>query len=123
MNLCLNGFKNNCHHKLMGDLIIHKNRHLTERETRILVNVSIEKGYESLSDVPDEIADKICNPDTPYEEFKEYDDTPEFIAFPELKKAIHSLSGYANYDFDAERLLDDLCDELGLDYEILKESL
>lgn len=59
MDINLKGYKDNCGHQLMGDLIIHNGRRMTERETRMAVNWGIENGYnlgvvdtlESLFDV------------------------------------------------------------------------
>ena len=61
MNVDLKGFKHNCEHQPMGDIIIHNNRRMSESDTRKLVNYAIEQGYEALDDVPDEVADKICD--------------------------------------------------------------
>lgn len=109
----LKGFKANCHNSLMGGLIIHKGRHMTERETRILVNLGIERGYETLQDVPDEMADEICDPETPFEKFNTYDDTPIFVSLPVLKKTIRRVAGYACYHVDADELVNDVLIELG----------
>lgn len=114
MNMNLKGFKANCHNKLMGGLIIHHERHMTERETRILVNLGIEKGYKTLHDVPDELADEICNPDTPFEKFESYDDTPIFVTLNDLESAIRRVVGYAYYyRIDADEFVSDVKSELG----------
>lgn len=117
MNMNLKGFKANCHDNLMGDLIIHKGRCMTERETRILVNLGIEKGYETLKDVPDEMADEICDPEISYEKFNAYDDTPIFVSLPVLKKAIRRVAGYVSYLVDADELVNDVLIELGYENE------
>lgn len=114
MNLDLKGYKNNCHNMLMGDLIIHKGRRLTESETRKLVNYGIEKGYRLLSEIPDEVADRICDTDNPQEEFEKYDDTPDFIAFAEIESAIRKVSNFWMYNIDADSLIADIKEELGL---------
>lgn len=114
MNMNLKGFKANCHDNLMGDLIIHKGRCMTERETRILVNLGIEKGYETLKDVPDELADEICDPDN-YEKFSSYDDTPIFVSMSDLESAIRRVAGYAYYSIDGDEFVNDVKAELGYD--------
>lgn len=116
MNLNLKGFKSNCHNKLMGGLIIHKGRHLPERETRILVNLGIEKGYELLSEIPDELADDICKADN-YDKYDEYDDTPIFITLSDVESAVRRVAGYACYHLDAEEFVKDVKTELGYEYE------
>lgn len=113
MDLNLKGYKRNCYEKLMGDLIRHRGRLMTERETRILVNLSIEKGYELLSEVPEEIADKICDENTPYEEFEKYDDTPIFITLQEIERVIKRVSCFHYYDFDPVFLFRHIKQELG----------
>lgn len=113
MDLNLKGYKNNCANMLMGDLIIHKGRRMTESETRKLVNYSIEQGYKLLSEVPDEIADRICDTKNPHGEFEQYDDTPDFIVLSEMERAIRKVSNYWNYDFDADSLIADIKEELG----------
>ena len=114
MNLDFKGFKAHCHNRLMGGIIIHNNRHMTERETRILVNLAIEKGYKTLHDVPDEMLDEICNPETPYEKYEAYDDTPDFITIRDVKNAIRKASNFWYYDFDSDTLIADIKEELGL---------
>lgn len=114
MNMNLKGFKANCHNKLMGDFIIHKDRLMTERETRILVNIAIEKGYETLREVPDELADEICDPSTPFNKYDAYDDTPIFVTLNDLESAIRRVVGYAySYRIDADEFVNEVKSELG----------
>lgn len=113
MNLNLKGYKRNFQNMLMGELIIHKGRRLTESETRKLVNYAIEQGYELLSEVPDEIADSICDTDNPKEEFEKYDDTPDFVVLSEVERAIRNVSNYWKYNFNADELIADIKEELG----------
>lgn len=113
MGFNLKGYKNDYKNRLMGDCIIYKGRRMTERETRKLVNYSIEHGYKLLSEVPDEIAARICDIKNRHEEFKQYDDTPDFIALPEIERVIRKVSRYWCYDFDADSLIADIKEELG----------
>lgn len=113
MNLNIKGFKRNCYHKLMGGLIRHKGRLMTERETRILVNIAIEKGYETLADIPDDLANKICDENTSYKEYEKYDDTPIFVSLSEFERIIKRVVNYHYYDFDPETLIQDIRYELG----------
>lgn len=113
MGFNLKGYKNYCKNMLMGDFIIFKGRRMTESETRKLVNYSIEQGYKLLSEVPDEIADRICDTKNRHEEFDQYDDTPDFIVLPEIERAIRKVSNYWNYNFDADSLIADIREELG----------
>ena len=62
MDIDLNGFHSHCKNKLMGGLIIHNGRCMTERETRIAVNYGIAMGYELASEIPTEKIDEICDP-------------------------------------------------------------
>lgn len=109
MNIDLEGFKRNCGHQLMGDLIIHNNRRMSESDTRKLVNYAIEQGYETLADVPDEVADKIC--DAYNKDFEKYDDTPDFYTLETIEDAIRRID-VPHYNWDVEDFISKLRDEL-----------
>ncbi len=109
MNLDFKGYKHNCGHQPMGDLIIHKGRKLSESDTRKLVNYAIEQGYETLADVPDEVADKIC--DAGNSDFDKYDDTPTFYTLGTIADAIRRID-VSYYDWDAEDFIEKLKEEL-----------
>ena len=106
MDLDLKGYKANCGEKLMGDLIIHTGRKMTESETRIVVNYGIKNGIKYLSEFPDEIADKICDPQN--NEFEEYDDTPEFVSLPKLERVINRVYDRRWRWESAQDLFDDI---------------
>lgn len=105
MNLDLIGFKNNCARQPMGDLIIHNNRRMSESDTRKLVNYAIEQGYETIADVPDEVADKIC--DAHCTDFDKYDDTPDFYTLETIGYIIRLIE-VPHYDWDAEDFINKL---------------
>lgn len=109
MNVDLKGFKRNCGNQLMGDFIIHKGRHMSERDTRVFVNYAIEQGYETMKDVPDEIADKCC--DASNHELDKYNDAPDFYTLEEIEYAIRRIA-VSHYDWDAEAFINKLRDEL-----------
>lgn len=110
MDICLGGFKENCGQGLTGDLIIHKNRRMTESETRMAVNYGIEKGYRNASEIPDEIVDKICDPNN--HEFEKYDDTPDFVTLPRLETVLRNiLTENWRYGFSNEQI-EDLINEI-----------
>lgn len=109
MNVDIKGFKRNCGHKPMGDFLIHRGRHMSESDTRKLVNYAIEQGYETTADIPDEVADKVC--DAFNKDFEKYDDTPDFWTMEEIESAVR-WAIYKNYDWDADDFINRLKDEL-----------
>lgn len=110
MNVDLKGFKRNCGGQLMGDFIIHKGRHMSERDTRVLVNYAIEQGYETIADVPDEIADMCC--DASNHELDKYDDSPDFYTLEEIEHALNRIQNCHDVYWDADDIMDKLRDEL-----------
>lgn len=110
MNVDLEGFHNNCKEKLMGDFFCHRDRYLSERQTRILVNYCIEKGIETLRDIPDEIADEICTTSGD-KKWDKYDDTPDFISFNRLERTLHRIANCYNVNFDPDELFNLIKDE------------
>lgn len=110
MDICLKGFKENCGQYLMGDIIIHNNRRMTESETRMAVNYGIEQGYKNASDIPNEIVDKIC--DLNNREFYKYDDTPDFVSLPRLETILRNiLTDNWRYGLSNEQI-EDLINEI-----------
>lgn len=104
MDINLNGFKNNCGHKLMGELITHNGRRMTESETRMAVNYGIEQGYELASEIPDEVVDAICDPRN--NDFGKYDDTPDFFTLETLHPILREIQGYHDtIDMTADELI------------------
>lgn len=112
MNLHLQGFKQNCGDTLMGGIITHKGRALTEAETRVLVNYGIEKGYETIRDFPDEVADEICDTHGNADWMQKYDDTPEFISLPKLQRILEKMCNCYGYDFDPQELFLNIQEEI-----------
>ena len=110
MNVDLKGFKRNCGGQLMGDFIIHKGRHMSERDTRVLVNYAIEQGYETIRDVPDEIADMCC--DASNHELDKYDDAPDFYTLEEIEHALNRIHNNYYVDWDVDDIMDKLKEEL-----------
>ncbi len=110
MNVDLKGFKRNCGNQLMGDFLIHKGRHLSERDTRVLVNYAIELGYETIADVPDEIADKCC--DAFNHDLDKYNDAPDFYTLDEIESALRRISYKEYVDWDADDIMLKLREEL-----------
>ena len=82
---------------------------MSERDTRVLVNYAIEQGYETLRDVPDEIADKCC--DASNHELDEYNDAPDFYTLEEIESAIRRID-VPHYDWDAEEFINKLKEKL-----------
>lgn len=104
MDISLKGFKDNCGHQLMGDLIIHNGRRMTECETRMAVNWGIENGYELASEMPDEVVDAICDPQTC--DYDKYDDTPDFFTLETLRPILREIQGWHNtIDMTADELI------------------
>lgn len=95
---------------MMGDFIIHKGRRMSERDTRVLVNYAIELGFETIKDVPDEIADKCC--DAFNHELDEYNDEPDFYTLDEIESALRRVQNCHNVDWNADDIMDMLKDEL-----------
>lgn len=112
MNLDFKGYHNNCKDSLMGDLIIHKGRRLTERETRILVNYAIEQGWETTADVPDCVVDEICDPYVFNPKWDKYDDTPDFYTLDELKNALNAIHRSWRDDWEPDELFDRISEQL-----------
>ena len=112
MDVDLNGFHSQCKDQLMGGLIIHNGRCMTERETRVAVNYGIDRGYKFASEIPDEIVDEICNCHGNAEWMDQYDDTPDFVSIPVLERIIHRLAGYWHNDFDPDDLIRQIKEEL-----------
>lgn len=110
MNVDLKGFKRNCGDQLMGDFIIHKGRHMSERDTRVLVNYAIEQGYETIADVPDEIADKCC--DAFNHELDKYNDAPDFYTLDDIKYALRNIAGKEFVNWDADEIIEKLREQL-----------
>lgn len=110
MNVNLKGFKKNCGNILMGDFLIHRGRHLSERDTRVLVNYAIELGYKTIADVPDEIVDKCCDPFNL--ELNKYNDTPNFYTLDEIESAIKQISYKKYVNWDADDIIQKLREEL-----------
>lgn len=54
------------------ELAIYNNRRMTDGEFRMAVNYGVANGYESMSEIPKEVLDGICNPYS--SEFDEYED-------------------------------------------------
>lgn len=94
----------------MGDFITHRNRHLSESDTRKLVNYGIEQGYETMKDIPDEIADKIV--DASNHDFDKYDDTPDFYTLEEIEHALNRIHNNYYVDWDVDDIMDKLKEEL-----------
>lgn len=111
MDLNLKGFKANKGHKQMGDVLIHKGRRLTERETRMVVNWGINQGYKNASELPGDVVDEICNPYC--STYDEYDDTPEFVSIQELQSILRRISdeGYIE-EQTPDELINKIKDEL-----------
>ena len=110
MNVDLKGFKRNCGHQLMGDFIIHRGRHMSERDTRVLVNYAIEQGYKTTADVPDEIADKCC--DAFNHELDKYNDAPDFYTLDEIAATLRKVQRCYDVDWNADDIIDKLREEL-----------
>lgn len=110
MNLDLKGFKRQNWPMPVSDVIIHKGRHLSESDTRKLVNYAIEQGYETLADVPDEIADKVC--DAYNKDFDKYDDTPALYSLEYIKATLRKVQNCYNVEWDADDIMDKLEAEL-----------
>ena len=110
MNLDLKGFKRNCGNQLMGDFIVHRGRHMSERDTRVLVNYAIELGYETIQDVPDEIVDKCC--DACHHELDKYNDTPDFYTIDEITSALRRVHNNCYVDWEVDDIMDKLKEEL-----------
>lgn len=108
MNVDLKGFKRNCGHQIMGDFIFHKL--MFERDTRVLVNYAIEQGYETIKDVPDEIADKCC--DASNHELDKYNDTPDFYTLEEIESALNRVHNNYCVDWDVDDIMNKLKEEL-----------
>ena len=94
----------------MGDFFIHRNRYMSERDTRKFVNYSIEQGYETLYDVPDEVGDKIC--DASNKEFDKYDDTPDFYTMEEIESAIKRAYYHNSVNWEPDEIFKLIQDEL-----------
>ena len=82
---------------------------MSERDTRVLVNYAIEQGYETIADVPDEIADMCC--DAFNNELDRYNDAPDFYTLEEIEYAIRRID-VPHYDWDAEDFIEKLKEEL-----------
>lgn len=115
MKIDLKGFHRNCKDDLMGGLIIHKGRCMTESETRILVNYGISKGYKLADEIPEEIVDEICDTHGNAEWMREYDDTPIFVSLPTLKRAINNLNSL--WFDNSDELYSAIIEELGYEEE------
>ena len=87
----------------MGDFIIHRGRHMSERDTRVLVN-------ETIKDVPDEIADKCC--DASNHELDKYDDSPDFYTLEEIESALRRVHNNYYVDWDVDDIMNKLREEL-----------
>ena len=98
----------------MGGLIIHNGRCMTERETRIAVNYGIAMGYKLVSEIPTEKIDEICDSHGNEMWMDQFDDTPEFIALPELERVIRKLADYRCNCWDAEDIITQIKEELDI---------
>lgn len=94
MDVNLNGFKRNCADEQMGDFFIHRERRMTEYETRIAVNWGILHGIELMSQLPDNVLDEICDPKC--DKYNRYDDTPEFFTLRTLRSFLEEIA-HRNY--------------------------
>ena len=116
MNIDLKGFHSQCKNQLMGGLIIHNDRCMTERETRIAVNYGIAMGYKLASEIPTEKIDEICNSHGNEPWMDQFDDTPEFVALPELERVIRKIADrYWRNNFDAEDLIVQIKEEFDIE--------
>lgn len=107
MAINLKGFKENCGDSQMGDLAIHRNRRMTESETRMAVNYGIEQGYETASQIPNEVLDAICDPCN--HEYTRYDDTPRFLSIESLRPILHEIADYgARIDITVDELITEI---------------
>lgn len=111
MDIDLEGFHSQCKYQLMGGLIIHKGRCMTERETRVAVNYGIAMGYKSASEIPTERIDEICDTHGNAEWMERFDDTPDFISMPELEQIIRKISNFWYNNFDADDLIRQIKEE------------
>lgn len=75
------------------DFIIHNNRCMTDWEARTVINYGIAKGHKLISEVPDEVADAVC--EIGNDTYKEYE--PEeslyFIAEKRVREILESRKG------------------------------
>lgn len=109
MDIDLKGFKANCGDSLMSDFIIHKGRRMTERETRMAVNWGIENGYELASQIPDEVVDAICDPNSYDSKYDKYDDTPDFFTLETLRPILREIQGWHDtIDMTADELIKEI---------------
>ncbi len=113
MSISLKAFKSICFDQCPVDgLIVHNGRALTDSETRILVNYGIDKGYKTLTVIPKEIVDEICETRGNAEWMQQYNDAPQYIALPYLERILQKLSGFSCNDWDGDDIFRQITDEI-----------
>lgn len=95
------------------DFIIHKDRCMTDWEARTLINYGIENGKKYLSEIPDEVADAIC--EIGNDTYKKYEpkEVLHFVAQEYVEEVIKRVLGWhIDCESDREEIFDDIMNAL-----------
>ena len=95
------------------DFILHKGRCMTDWEARTLINYGIANGMKYLSEIPDEVADAIC--ETGNNTYKEYEpkEVLHFVAQEHVEEVIKRVLGWhIDDESDRDEIFDDIMNAL-----------
>lgn len=96
----------NAHYPI--DYILHRGRTMTDNEARTLINYGLAKGFKYLSEIPDEVADAVCEPgNNLYKEF-EPEEQPNYVSEKHIREVLEYFSGK---ELD-ENVINEIIDEL-----------
>lgn len=103
MDLDLHGCLINCADYPI-DFILHRGRAMVDDEARTVINYGLAHGLKYISEVPDEVADAVCEPgNTKYAEY-EPKESPRYVSERRIREVLESFSG--------EELIDDVIEQI-----------
>lgn len=112
MNVDLQGLKDQTDIYPMDGMVFHKGRRMTNDEIRIACNYGLAHGYKTSMEIPDEVIDKICDPDCRIFSRSEYDDAPNYYSLEYIAATLHRIQNCYNVDWVADDIMDKLREEL-----------
>lgn len=75
------------------DFVIHRGRTMTDIEARTVINYGLANGLKSLSEIPDEVADAVCeHGNNKYKEF-EPEEQPNYVSESHIREVLEAYSG------------------------------
>lgn len=95
------------------DFILHKGRYMTDREARTIINYGIANGMKYVSEIPDDVADEIC--DIGNIAYKEYEPDPilHFVAEEHVEDVVKRvLNRHIGDKSVRDRIFDDIMNAL-----------